>query len=164
MTDLGVSDCCKEEVVGLDKGKETSTEQVPYDCTAAVDRLYEKLDQHKDGKSNKLVLPKPEVTVANKKSIVSNFRAICAKLNRTEQEVAKFMEQELSTKVSIDGNGGLKLEGSFRLPRIQSNLASYIETFMRCKECNGYVTEVVKENRITYINCKGCLAKKAIPA
>ncbi len=133
-----------------------------YDYKVFVDRLYDKLELFKDGTSKKLSLPKPVVNIANKKTVVANFRILCTKLNRDELEVSKFIEQELSTQSSVDGTGGLKLSGIFRLMGIQKIIARYIESFIHCKECNGYATDLLKENRITYVKCKICLSKKAI--
>lgn len=133
-----------------------------YDYKIYIDRLYDKLQIYNDGASKKLSLPKPVVTAANKKTHVSNFRLLCTKLNRDELDVSKYIEQELSTQSSIDGSGGLKLNGIFRLLGIQKILTNYIDSYIHCKECSGYVTDILKENRITYIKCKICLSKKAI--
>jgi translation initiation factor 2 subunit 2 len=130
--------------------------------TEDLNRAFEKLAQFKDDSAKKLHVPKPIVEYADKKTYVRNFRIICSKLNRDENDVSKFVEGELSAEGSVDGSGALKLGGRFNLAGVSKILKQYVENYMHCRECNGFCTDIIKENRIVFMKCKLCLSKKAL--
>ena len=80
--------------------------------------------------------------MANKKTYIANFRAICNKLNRTEDEVKLFFEKELATVISINNNGSLIITGIYKQQGILKILNNYILEFVTCKECKSCDTNV----------------------
>jgi translation initiation factor 2 subunit 2 len=72
-----------------------------------------------------------------------------------------FFEKELQTSVSINQDGGLVITGMFKQPGLLKIFTNYIKEYVTCKECNSCDTEIIKENRITYLKCNKCLSKKA---
>ncbi len=134
-----------------------------YSLNYLVDRAYEKLNENdRFANKSKMILEKPNVTFANKKTTVGNFRSICNKIKRKELDVKNFFDSELSAKTSIDGSGALIACGRFRQDGIHKILVRYIKEFVICKECTSPNTEITKENRITYLACNQCLSNKAI--
>lgn len=131
-----------------------------YSGKELLDRLYTELANRTNGAV--MTIPKPEVSSANKKSFIANFRTICNKLNRPEQEVKKYFIDELKTDISISQSGALIITGRYELRQITKMFSNYIKEYITCKECSSCNTEIIKENRITFIVCKKCLAKKAL--
>lgn len=131
-----------------------------YSTEFLVDRVYERLEQI--GKKQQLKLPKPEVVAQNRKTFFSNFRRICEVLNRKEEEVKKYFDEELQEECTIDGNGTLVIPKTFRPENIQSILKKYIEAHVLCKQCKSPHTHPVKENRILFMQCDSCLSKIAL--
>lgn len=140
------------------------TEEVnTYDTIYLIDRLYEQLNQNSElSNKKKISLVRPEVSSANKKTYIKNFKEMCQRLNREMSEVQKFFEDELIAKSSIDAKGALIISGMFKQNGIQKILLNYIKQFVICKECGNGETALLKENRILFLDCKKCLSKKAI--
>jgi|AntRauTorckE6833_2_1112554.scaffolds.fasta_scaffold14771_2 translation initiation factor 2 subunit 2 len=135
-----------------------------YNTYDLLDKVYDELEKNEKVKNrSKMVLTRPEVSRANRKTFVVNFREICKKLNRTEMELQKFFDDELRKKSSIDVNGVLIIQASsFQQNAIQSILVSYIKNYVLCKECSSNDTKLLKENRILFLECNICKSKKAI--
>lgn len=129
---------------------------IPY----LVDRLYAELKNY-NSTNKKLTLNKPDIKSANKRTFITNFKAICAKLNRNSDDVKSYFEKELCTQISINQDGGLVITGVFKQMGIMKVLDSYIKEYVTCKECKSCDTEIIKENRITFLKCNKCLSKKA---
>lgn len=130
-----------------------------YSDTYLVDKLYSELEAiGNDSKIKKIALEKPEVTSANKKTFISNFRMICLKLNREEADVKLFFEKELNTTVTINQDGGLVITGFYKQNGIMTILTNYIKEYVMCKQCNSCDTYIIKEKKITYLKCNKCLS------
>ena len=132
-----------------------------YSVEFLVDRLYTELDILSVN-NHKVILEKPIVNRANKKTFIANFTPICGKLNRTVQEVKQYFEKEMNVITSVNAQGSLVITGMFQEINIMKIFTSYINDYVKCKECSSCDTEIIKENRITYNNCKKCKSKKAI--
>lgn len=132
-----------------------------YDVKFLVDKLYKDLDQ-KLISNQKIVLEKPNITNINKKTFFINFKSICQKLNRKEEDLRIFFEKELNTEVNVNQEGNLIIVGIFKTTAIITIISNFIKDFCTCKECNCCDTELIKEKRLTFIFCKKCLSKKSI--
>lgn len=131
-----------------------------YSNNFLIDRLYIELSNYQNF-SKKLILDKPEISSANKKTYVGNFKGICNKLNRKVNDVQDYFAKELATTVSLNQDGALVITGVFKQVGIIKILNTYIKNYVTCKECNSCDTEIIKENRIAFLKCNKCLSKKA---
>ena len=132
----------------------------PYNTKFLVDRLYIELGKF-SGPNKKLVLEKPEISSANKKTFIGNFKAICTKLNRKSEDVREYFEKELCTTVNLNSEGALVITGIYKQVGVMKVLQEYIKKYVTCKECSSCDTEIIKENRIVFLKCSKCLSKKA---
>lgn len=132
-----------------------------YSIDYLVDKLYIDLNNC-TSPNKKIAIERPIITSANKRTFFSNFRAICNKINRKEEDVRLFFEKELNTDVNINQEGCLVITGLFKLQGMTKILSNYIKDFCMCKECNCCDTELIKENRLTFISCNKCLSKKTL--
>jgi translation initiation factor 2 subunit 3 len=67
-----------------------------------------------------------------------------------------YIEEELSTTSSINGNGQIILKGLWKVDNIRNLLRKYISKYKRCSQCHGYETCLVKEGRAVKIRCSQC--------
>lgn len=132
----------------------------PYNTKYLVDRLYIELSNHISS-NKKLVLDRPEISSANKKTYIGNFKEICNKLNRKTEEVKVYFESELRAPCNLSQAGALVITGVFKQAGVSKVLSSYIKDNVTCKECNSCDTEIIKENRISFLKCNKCKSKKS---
>lgn len=138
-------------------------EEGTYELDFLLKRAYSEIENiQQKNKSDKLLLSRPEVTFANKRTFIKNFKDLSQRLNRKDLEIKAFFDAELNAPSSIDGNGMLVIQGRFRQNGIQKVLTNYIKQYLLCSECKSTDTEIIKENRITFMQCKKCRSKKAI--
>lgn len=131
-----------------------------YTTEYLVERLYTELKNHTNA-NKKLMLNKPDIKSANKRTFITNFKDICGRLNRNIDDVKNHFEKELCTTVTINQDGGLVITGVFKQAGVMKVLDTYIKDYVTCKECKSCDTVIVKENRITFLKCNKCLSKKA---
>jgi translation initiation factor 2 subunit 2 len=136
---------------------------INYSLNELLDRCYTEIDNIKNNNnSNKLLLIKPDVVFMNKKTYVRNFYQICSRMKKTDQEIKTFFEIELKTDITIDSNKMLIISGRFNQLGVENIFSKYVEQFMKCSECSSSNTEIIKENRINFMKCNSCFAKKSI--
>lgn len=126
-----------------------------------LEKLYTELEQVITP-SKKISIEKPEVSSANKRTFIANFRGICDKLNRKEEEVRIFFETELKTGVTINQDGALVITGNYKQNGIMTILTNYMKEYVICKQCSSCDTVLIKENKILFLVCNKCLSKHAI--
>jgi len=108
-------------------------------------------------------IPKVTGHVEGTKTIVTNFSQICDVLRRDKEHVTKFLYKELATSGVIDGER-LILNRKLTSARINEKIEAYANEFVICAECKKPDTELVKENRMMFIRCLACGAKKTVRA
>jgi len=127
-----------------------------------LNRCYDKLDQVKGNGPKKLNLAKPNVITKDSKTFYFNFVDMSKKLNRSVDHVQNFFDVELNVSSSVDINGTLIISGMYQPIKVHNVLMKYIASYIKCKQCNFYDTEITKDNKIVYMNCKNCKSKNAI--
>lgn len=131
-----------------------------YTMDFMIDRLYDKLTEQ-ENKSKTSVDP-PQIVIENKKTCIVNFKKICAQLNRHNTYLKEYIENEFSVKTNVNANGSLILIGVYKSNKVIAIIKKYIMENIACKECKSCLTDIIRENRITYLKCNRCLSKKAI--
>lgn len=135
-----------------------------------LDRLYIQLnEQNMSAKRKQLKLPKPKLNKqGGVKTIWENFGLTSECLNRPVDHMLKYFSSELSTECSISRENDsslrqwklvIKGKGRYNSTGIITVLHSYMDTYVQCKVCGEMNTEMIKEQRQYFINCKGCLSK-----
>ncbi len=134
-----------------------------YSTTQLLNRCYKTLERvrEKDAKSD-LIVPVPQVSFKNKKTLIYNFSDIAKNISRDVQHLKRFVDEELGVRSSIDGSGALLIRGNFKQNRIKSLLKGYLKMFVMCKECDSLNTDLIKENRLEMVNCYSCRSKKPV--
>lgn len=114
-----------------------------------------------ESKIDRFEIPKVEGRIEGVKTIVNNFKQICSYMRRNPEHVIKFLLKEIASP------GTLKGDRLIITRKISSNLINekinlYANTYVLCKECKKPDTELISENRLHFIHCLACGAKKSI--
>jgi len=129
---------------------------------------YEKLLEEAYGKIKKadsngerFEFPKAEGHFEGKKTIITNFCQIVSIFRRNPEHLQKFLLKELAASGQKEGD---RLVLNIKVPssRINQKIEEYANEFVICKECSKPDTELMREDRITFIKCMACGAKHSV--
>ena len=114
-----------------------------------------------DTATERFAVPKIEVHIEGKKTILTNFLQIVAYLRRSPEHLQKFLLRELATPGQMEGD---RLVFNNKIPstKINQKIEEYTNEFVVCKECGKPDTEVVKEDRLSFVHCLACGAKHSV--
>lgn len=105
--------------------------------------------------------PKIEGHFEGKKTILTNFFQISAHIRRTPEHFQKFLLRELATSGQKEGDRFI-LNNKIPSIKINQKIEQYVKEFVLCKECGKPDTELIKEDRLTFIHCLACGAKHSV--
>jgi translation initiation factor 2 subunit 2 len=114
-----------------------------------------------EGSSDRFEIPKVEGHFEGKKTILTNFFQIASYIRRTPEHFQKFMLRELAAPGQREGD---RLVLNMKVPsaKINQKIEQYVKEFVLCKECGKPDTELVKEDRFSFIHCLACGAKHSV--
>ena len=125
-----------------------------------LDNAYKKVKQV-SGTGERFEIPKVEGHFEGKKTILTNFFQIASYIRRNPEHFQKFLLKELATSGQKEGDR-LVLNNKVPSTKINPKIEQYIKEFVLCKECGKPDTELVKENRLTFVHCLACGAKHPV--
>ena len=114
-----------------------------------------------EGNGERFEIPKIEGRFEGKKTILTNFAQIVSHLRRTPEHFQKFLLKELATPGQRDGDR-LVLNNKVPSAKINQKVEEYVNEFVRCKECKKPDTQLLREDRVTFIHCLACGAKHPV--
>ena len=125
-----------------------------------LDKAYKEVKQVK-GSRARFEIPKIEGHFEGKKTILTNFFQIASYLKRKPEHLQKFILRELAASGYRDGD---RLVMNIKVPREKTNqkINAYVHEFVICKECGKPDTELIKEDRLTFLHCLACGAKHSV--
>jgi translation initiation factor 2 subunit 2 len=106
-------------------------------------------------------IPKAEGHVEGNRTIIENFSSLCSYLRRDCGHIIKFLSRELATPAKIRGKE-LILNRKILFERINEKIKVYVEEFVLCKECGKPDTELIRQDRLLFIHCLACGAKRSV--
>ena len=116
-----------------------------------------------ESKIDRFEVPKVEGHIEGQKTIITNFKQICSYIRRDCSHMLKFLLKELATPGSIKGDR-LVLTRKMPSSLINEKIQLYVNSYVLCKECGKPDTELVKQDRLTFIHCLACGAKHPVRA
>jgi translation initiation factor 2 beta subunit (eIF-2beta)/eIF-5 len=136
------------------------TETTLYDDDFMLSRLIQSIDR--EGHKFSPIIP--VVQKKDRKTFIFNFETVCKYLKRDTLHIKIYLEKELEVESSINQAGALIITGMYDPKRIKKIIEQYVTTFVLCKEdkCRSGLTEIVKEDRHTYLVCSVCKSKNFI--
>ena len=128
-----------------------------------LEEAYKKIKQTTSSSSGngRFEIPKVEGHFEGKKTILTNFFQIASHLRRSPEQFQKFMLRELAAQGQKDGD---RLLLNIKVPstKINQKIEEYVHEFVLCKECKKPDTELLREDRVTFIHCLACGAKHPV--
>ena len=114
-----------------------------------------------EGGVGRFEIPKAEGHFEGKKTIITNFSKIVSIFRRSQEHLQKFLLKELAAYGQMEGD---RLVLNIKVPsaRINQKLEEYANEFVICRECKKPDTELIREDRITFIRCLACGAKHSV--
>jgi translation initiation factor 2 subunit 2 len=162
------------------KKKKETTEQVTeqvlpkegderdYTYHELLSRVFGMIRQHNPelvGEKKKFTIPPPQVArEGTKKTLFANIVEICKRLHRSPDHLIQYLFAELGTTGSIDGNQRLLIKGRFQQKQIEIVLKRYIAEYVQCKTCRSPDTNLIKENRLFFLQCESCGSSRTVSA
>lgn len=125
-----------------------------------LNNAYGKVKQVKTNEG-RFEVPKIEGLFEGKKTILTNFFQIATHIRRDPEHFQKFLLKELATSGQREGER-LILNNKIPSKKISQKIEQYIEEFVICRECKKPDTELIKEDRLTFLKCMACGAKHPI--
>jgi translation initiation factor 2 subunit 2 len=121
---------------------------------------YEKI-KPVESKIDRFEIPKVEGHLEGTKAVITNFKQICSYIRRDPEHFLKYLLKELATPGVVRGDR-LILTRTISSRLINEKIALYVQDYVLCKECKKPDTEIVRDDRLTFLHCLACGAKKPI--
>ena len=125
-----------------------------------LDEAYSKIKKPENA-GERFEIPKIEGHFEGKKTILTNFFQIADHLRRNPEHFQKFLLRELATSGQRDGDR-IVLNNNIPSSKINQKIEQYVKEFVLCKECGKPDTELLKEDRFSFIHCLACGAKHSV--
>ncbi|HNU62742.1 MAG TPA: translation initiation factor IF-2 subunit beta, partial [Methanofastidiosum sp.] len=82
-------------------------------------------------------------------------------LNRDVEPFLKYILRELATAGNMSGQEAI-FQGKFSSSVISDKIEKYAKESVICTECNRPDTRIIREDRITFLQCEACGARYPI--
>jgi translation initiation factor 2 subunit 2 len=112
-------------------------------------------------KQERLELPRLHHARIGMRTVIYNFKEIAAALDRDPQHMLKFLTGEMATAATVQGSRVI-FQGKFLPDTLEKLIQRYMENFITCPVCHSPDTKIVKEKRLSFLECKACGARSAI--
>ena len=114
-----------------------------------------------EGTGDRFEIPKVEGHFEGKKTIITNFTQITSHIRRNPEHFLKFLLRELAVSGQQEGD---RIVLNMKVPSAKMNqkIEDYVKEFVLCKECGKPDTELIKEDRFSFIHCLACGAKHSV--
>lgn len=106
-------------------------------------------------------IPKIEVQLMPRKTILPNMGQIAKRLNRDIYFMAKFFQKELAVPGIVDGDV-FTLHGEKSPKVVEAVYERFIKLYVVCPVCNSIDTELRKEGRVFVMKCLACGASTPV--
>ena len=125
-----------------------------------LDEAYAQVKQVEHN-GNRFEMPKIEGHFEGKRTILTNFFQIAIYIRRDPEHFQKFILKELAASGQRDGD---RLILNMKVPssKIIFKIEQYVKEFVLCKECGKPDTELIRQERISFIHCLACGAKHSV--
>ena len=108
--------------------------------------------------TSRFEVPRVDSFIMGNRTIVKNFREIAQVLNRDVDVFLKYILRELATAGNMSGHEAI-FQGKFSSSIINDKIEKYAKESVICTECNRPDTRIIREDRITFLQCEACGAR-----
>ncbi|MCK4552889.1 translation initiation factor IF-2 subunit beta [Candidatus Pacearchaeota archaeon] len=130
------------------------------DYEQLLEQAYKKVKQI-DTSSDRFEIPKVQGHFEGRKTLLTNFYQIALHIRRKPEHFQKFILKELAASGQKEGD---RLVLNLKVPsaKINQKIEQYVKEFVLCKECGKPDTELIKEDRLSFVRCLACGAKHSV--
>ena len=123
--------------------------------TTLLNEIYENITGNSEIFGEKKKISSPNIIYENRKTFWLNFGTNCNQINRTIQQLQKFIESEFSVETSINEKSNLIIRGKYTFNIIGTAFKKYIKNYVMCLTCKSLNTEIIRNttNRLDYLKC-----------
>jgi len=125
-----------------------------------LEEAYKKVKQV-EGTGERFEIPKIEGHYEGTKTILVSFMQIVSYLRRKPEHFLQFLLRELATSGHKEGDK-LILNNKIQREKIDQKIQQYVKEFVLCRECGKPDTELIKQDRLSFIHCLACGAKHSV--
>jgi len=117
------------------------------------------------GEKTKTILKPPQVLrEGTKKTVFVNFTELCKVMHRQPDHVMGYLNAELGTSGSLDGQLRLIMKGRFTPKVFEGILRRYVNEYVICNMCKSTDTLLSREQRLFMLRCQSCGASRSVTA
>jgi len=132
-----------------------SGEELP-EYEVLLERAYKLLPERRVGTGERFVMPKFEVTIAGKKTFITNFSQVCDILNRDPRLLSRFLLREVALPGSLEGHMAV-IHGEVKPQLLNKLLERFVVEYVICPVCGSPDTQLQKGQRGVFIlRCTAC--------
>lgn len=106
-------------------------------------------------------VPRVKGMIQGNKTVITNIHQISDILGRPINHLMKFLLRELATAGGVDASRVI-FTGKFSSVQLNDKINKYVKEYVLCKECGKPDTKLVKDNRITFLKCLACGARRSV--
>ncbi len=106
-------------------------------------------------------MPKVVIEYSGNKTLLRNFKEILSILRREPRHLSKYLFKELAAPGTIQ-NDILIFQSKISKEILQKKIENYVKEFVFCKICGKPDTQLIKEDRLTFMRCEACGAKSSV--
>ena len=124
--------------------------------TVLLDEIFDTLSDNSQLFGNKKNhIDKPDIKYENRKTFWYNYGKNCSQINRTMDQLKRFIEKEMAVETSINDKLNLILRGKYNFAMIANAYKKYIINYVKCSTCKSIETSIVRNssNRLDYLKC-----------
>ena len=127
---------------------------------AMLNRAYENLPDVV-AEVDRFQIPRAIVRRQGRRSVIQNFKEIAERLQRPPEHLLKFLLRETATRGNFDGDK-VVFQGRFNADSIRNLIEIYTKKYVICPVCGRPDTNVVRDKRLSFLQCDACGARSSI--
>lgn len=112
-------------------------------------------------KAERFEIPKVKGHIEGNKTIISNFQQIAGVFRRPVEHLLKYVLRELATPGEMR-KGAVIIGTKVSASRVNEKIEQYADEFVICPECKKPDTQLIKEDKVTFMKCLACGAQHPI--
>jgi len=130
------------------------------DYEKLLKRIEGNLSDEKKQTTTRFELPTVDIMWEGQKTFLRNFAEFPKILRRDPEKVLQYLSKEFAVPAERIGDKAMFI--GKRDPDDFTRLFQiYVKDYLECPTCKSPDTKIVKENRITFLICEACGAKKS---
>jgi translation initiation factor 2 subunit 2 len=130
------------------------------DYKAMLKRAYEQLPEQLE-EQDRFQITRARVRRQGRRSVIINFTEIAESLQRKPEHLLKFLLKETATRGNYDGTR-VVFQGRFTEDSIRNLIEIYTNKYVICPVCRRPDTHVVRDKRLSFLQCDACGARSSI--